>query len=393
MKYPNWHHGISIWIMIVTVNLLFAICTDSQQTTDKAHKEDSPSEILRCADIPVDSDNRTHKDLPSGPGLSAPYPGDDGIENHPDVVFFENFESGEIDDIAARWSEARNPEGKVISFSDEVPPGSAGRRSLVMTATRGENEGGHLYKAFEAGWDKIHLRFYTKFAGDHGYHHHFAALRGFINPLPYPIGGAGQLARDYFSVFIEPTGNEINTAPSVQHPPPGIWQFYNYWPEMRSWQSPDGVPDGRPNPYYGNSFQPGEAAVLSRGEWTAVELMVKLNTSPEMCDGELALWIDGNPVAYFAPGTPGGYWLQEHFRNDPDHPEAAPFEGFRWRNDMDVKINALWLLHFVSDGSFSSTEEFANSNPDYPVNTEKAMVWFDNVIMATGYIGTMKEIE
>jgi len=329
-------------------------------------------------------------EIPPGHGLAWLYPGDEGIENHPAVVFAENFETGDLDELEAKWGHMSNRDGKVMSFSSDVPEGSAGTRSLQMKATRGENAGGELYKTFDPGWDEIYLRFYTKFAEDHGNHHHFVALRGFADPLPYPMGGAGQRAENHFSVTIEPNINEINKPETIRHNPPGIWQFYAYWPEMRSWQTPEGEPDGRPNPYYGNSFQPLDAAVVPRGEWIAVEFMLKLNTTPDESNGEVALWINGEPVVEFKPGNPEGYWRNDRFRNDPGHPDAAPFEGFRWRHDMDVKVNVLRLQHYVSGTSFDRTQEFAENNPDYLINTDQATVWFDNVVMATEYIGPMR---
>ncbi len=341
------------------------------------------------AAVSCDSGN----EIPPGMGIAWLYPGDEGIGDHPSVVFAENFESGTLEDIAAKWGHMSNRDGKVMSFSSDTPEGSRGKRSLRVTATRNENAGGELYKTFDPGWDKIYLRFYTKFAADHGSHHHFVALRGFRDPLPYPTGGAGRRAENHFSVTIEPTMFEINAPATIHHDPPGIWQFYAYWPEMRSWQSLAGEPDGRPNPYYGNSFQPEAPAIVPRDKWIAVEIMVKLNSSADAYDGQIALWIDGEPVVRFAPGVPHGYWVGDRFRNDPGYGNAVPFEGFRWRHDMDVKINVLRLQHYVSETSFSRTGDFFERNPGFPVNMEKATVWFDNIVMATEYIGPVRQEE
>lgn len=329
--------------------------------------------------------------LPPGEGLAWQYPGDEGIENDPQVIFVENFEMGELEDLETKWGYMSNRDGKVLSFSEDIPSGSAGTRSIQMTATRGENEGGELYKTFDEGWDKVHLRFYTKFAEDHGNYHHFVSLRGAVDPLPYPVGGAGDRPENHFSVTIEPSTHEVNTPGVTRHAPPGIWSFYTYWPEMRSWQSPEGEPDGRPNPYYGNTYQSKDPVDVPRDEWVAIEFMVKLNSSPEETDGEIALWIDGEPVAHFAPGTPVGYKTADRFRIDSDHENSAPFEGFRWRHDMNVKTNVLRLQHYVSRSAFERTQEYADNNPDYLINTEQATVWFDNVVMAKEYIGTMRQ--
>jgi hypothetical protein len=160
-------------------------------------------------------------ELPSGHGIAWNYPGDEGIENHPSVVFADNFETGDIEDIRNRWGHMSNRDGKVMFFSDDVPEGSAGKRSLQMTATRGENVGGELYKTFEDGWDTIYLRFYTKFTEDHGFQGHFVALRGARDPLPYPVGGAGSRAENHFSVTIEPKTTEANKYPTTSHDPSG----------------------------------------------------------------------------------------------------------------------------------------------------------------------------
>jgi hypothetical protein len=323
-------------------------------------------------------------------GIALLFPGDDGIEADPRVVFSENFETGTMDDLRVRWGYMSNSNGEVMSFSDDVPENSSGTRSLQMTATKGKNAGGELYKTFAPGWDTIYLRFYTKFAIDHGSHHHFVALRGFKDPATAPSGGAGQLAENHLSVTIEPAMSEINKYPGTTHAPPGIWQFYAYWPEMRSWQTVEGKPDGRPNPYYGNPFQPVIPAVTPRGDWICIEVMLKMNSIATRKNGELALWIDGKPVVHFAMGIPSGYWMRDRFRNDPLHANSAPFEGFRWRHDMDVRVNVLRLQHYVSGTAFETTNTYSVNNPDYLLNNEEATVWFSNVVMATEYIGTIR---
>src|SRR5262249_23354419 len=99
--------------------------------------------------------------LPEGPGLAAKYPGDRGIEKDPNVVFAENFEAASLDEMVKRWEQAQNRE--IMSFSDDVPPGSGGKRSLLMTHVGGTNSGGHLYRRLPAGYDRLFVRFYVKF--------------------------------------------------------------------------------------------------------------------------------------------------------------------------------------------------------------------------------------
>jgi hypothetical protein len=137
------------------------------------------------------------------------------------------------------------------------------------------------------------------------------------------------------------------------------------WPEMRSWQTPEGMPDGRPNPLLWQFIPAAKPFVIPRGEWISVEFMLIMNTSPEASDGEVALWIDGEQVVHFAPGIPrkdtGEMTVSVMILAMPD---AVPFEGFRWRHDMDVKINVLRLQHYISGSSFNRTQAYSDNNPD-----------------------------
>ena len=69
---------------------------------------------------------------PEGSGLAAKYSGDAGIERNAAVIFTENFETGDFAEIVKRWGYTSIKNGEIQTFSGEVPPGSAGRRSLQM---------------------------------------------------------------------------------------------------------------------------------------------------------------------------------------------------------------------------------------------------------------------
>ena len=80
-------------------------------------------------------------------GLAAKYPGDLGIEKDPDVVFVEKFD-GTVDEVCSHWDQAAGRE--IMSKSDEVPPGSGLKQSLLLTrvagGTKGYTDGGNLYR-------------------------------------------------------------------------------------------------------------------------------------------------------------------------------------------------------------------------------------------------------
>lgn len=302
--------------------------------------------------------------LPEGPGLAARHANFHGLAAETNVLFAEDFESGGIVDLAKRWTEISNAKGQVIELSGDTPPGSRGRRSLQMTATLGENTGGHLYARLPREVETAFARFYVKFAEDTGYLHHFVTLGGYRPATAWPQGGAGERPRgdERVTVGIEPTGDY------GRYPAPGIWNFYAYWPEMK------GSADGR---FWGNSLKPVQSAVIPRGQWQCVEIMLKLNSTTAAHDGGLALWLDGRLAAHYRPGVPRGRWTGMGF--DLVESGGEPFEGFRWRTSSDLKINFFWLLDYVTE---SAPRQNGVANPP-----RVSRAWFDDIVVATEYIG------
>jgi len=264
-----------------------------------------------------------------GQGIAAKYPGDALIEKDPRVLLHEDFESGAFD--TQRWSEISNKAG-ALSFADDAPPDSAGTKSLLVTAKLGENTGGHLFRRFKPGVERMHGRFYVKFAPDCDYIHHFVHIVAENPPTPWPTGGAGlcPAGDKKFSTGLEPCGF------NAKLPPPGGWNFYTYWHRMK--KSGDGK-------FWGNSFAPATPHVPERGRWYCMEMRVQANTVGKD-DGRQAFWIDGRLV--------------------------GDFGGFEWRTAPDLKINAFWLMSYITDRWTK-----------HPVNR----VWFDDVVVATDYIG------
>ncbi len=350
--------------------------------------------------------------LPSGEGLAARYPGDIGIENDPSVFFVERFESASIESLSSKWTHILNRDGKVLSFTRDVPCGSpSGSSSIKMVATRvpGQVEsGGHLFTVFRPGYEEVYARYYAKFLDNHGCNSHFVQLAGAVNPPDYPIGTAGQRFDTEFCTGIEPdTLRSISTgfAPETSGDekrkkilPPGIWATYTYWPDMHSWQTREGKPDGRPKPYYGNHMPPEKYIPVERDKWICIEFRIKLNSHPDKSDGEQTFWINGELAGHWGPGYPKGYWEYDFFYPDPDNPESAPFEGFRWRAAKGelfhgTLINKFWLQHYITENCFAMNEKYARLNPDYPINTSSATVLFSHIVLATKYIGPMTPIK
>ncbi len=267
-----------------------------------------------------------------GDGLAAKYPGDVDIAKDPQVVLAETFESGDL----KQWTETT---GK----PEFVEDAHSGTKAIKFTAELGTKSGGHLWKMLKPGHETLHFRFYVKFPKDHEYVHHFVHMCGYNPATAWPQGGAGECpAGDKrFSTGIEPWGNW------GRHAAPGAWNFYSYWCEMK--KSGDGK-------YWGNSFAPEKPVQVERDTWICVEFAVKCNTVGKD-DGEQAFWIDGKCA---------GRW-----------------GGFRWRTDEALNVNGVWLLYYMTE---NAPKQNGVKDP-----RKKSAVMFDDIVVATEYIGPRKE--
>jgi len=292
--------------------------------------------LLLSTGVPIHQARAGEDALPSQASLPAPgpdkgglaslYPGDEGIERDPRVLFVDDFETGPLEEIAARWGNIVQRQN--FELVDDVHARSPGEQSVHIRT------GGHLF-THTRGVDTMYARFYVKFHEKMGYVHHFVHLVADRTPQPWPKGGAGETPPGdaKFSTGIEPTGRW------GKFPPPGVWNFYTYWHEMKSkWGS---VFNGRQDP-------------IEPGRWYCVEAMVQANSSPEKDDGVQAFWVDGELY--------------------------GRFDGFRWRTTDKLKLNSFWLL-------FYNTDQPARHNKDPRPESRVMEVWFDDVVIATEYVG------
>jgi len=284
-----------------------------------------------AADFAVPENHAAVKELPEGKGLAAAFVADAGTPTHADVIFADSFETG---NLGEGWDETGNKDGQVLSLVEPGAP-ELGRRCLRVEAHLGQDTGGGLTKWFEPA-GTLFIRFYTKFDRACDYVHHFVTLRankGLRGGDKWSgFGGAGLKpdGSERFSTAIEPWGDW------GRNPPPGRWNFYSYWHEMKP--SPDGK-------YWGNSFAVPSAPVIPRDRWICVEFMLKHNT-PGQPDGEHAFWIDGTLL---------GHW-----------------KGINWRKSTHLMANALTVESYITDRWTQN-----------PTN----VVFFDNVVIARRYIG------
>jgi len=261
-----------------------------------------------------------------GNGLAAKYPGDVGIGKDEAVIFVEDFESGDF----SRWDDTdpnAPPQVRLVTAKNLVHSGAGAAQLEVQP---GEGVGADLTKLFMLGHDRVYARYYTRFDPefDQGNLMHFAHLAALKDR--WQLGRSGQKpdGTDFFCTGLEPWRKW------GRNPAPGALGFYSYFVDMK----PD--PSG---PYYGNPFRPDSPPVLvKRGQWYCMEMMLKAN-APGRADGEQAFWIDGR--------------LKGHYT------------GIRWRTTDQLKVNCLWLLLYIHD------------------NKQVNRVWFDDVVVATEYVG------
>ena len=89
-------------------------------------------------------------------GIAAQHPGDVGIDRHKSVVFVENF-NDDLKSVKARWDSVKAE--KDLSLANDVPIGSAGKYSLLVTHLGGRGVGSHLYRRLRPGYKKLHYRY------------------------------------------------------------------------------------------------------------------------------------------------------------------------------------------------------------------------------------------
>lgn len=299
--------------------------------------------------------------LPEGHnGIASRYRGDEGIAADPAVIFVETFDEGSIDAIAGRWDTADGRD--IMTLSTDVPEGSADDASLLLTHKGGEGTGGQLYRRLLPGHDVVFARFYVKFDPDCAPIHHFGTqLGGFNPPTPWPQGGAGERpdGSKRFTTGVEPFGETWS------------WDFYTYWQGMHVHG------DGR---YWGTPFLSGvDGPPVERGRWICVEMMVKTNDPATDSNGEQAFWIDGRlwrvdgqVVSHIGQGFPKGRWTGGWWH--PDAAEQDAFEGFQWRSTADLAANYVWAYLYITKAPVGHISK----------------VWFDNIVVAGGYIGPIE---
>lgn len=238
-----------------------------------------------------------------------------------------------------RWFEVQGRADGRTRLVDGAGLAHGGRSALQITApaNAGKASGAALSAWLgDEGHDALHLRYWIRYAADYdqgNLNHTGGSLTGVAGTDKWRgMGGAGlrPAGDDHFSTLVDSWRDWQRVAA------PGFLHCYTYWMEMQ--QDRDGH-------YWGNMLgpEPERRFVPQRGEWTCVELRVAVNQVGK-ADGELAMWIDGE--------------LHLHY------------QGLRWRSSEAVRLKRAGVLCYVHAAERDNT------------------VWFDDVVVSTGYIGT-----
>jgi len=320
-------------------------------------------------------------DAGTGSTLSDRYPGDEGIDSDPSVLFHDDFEGG--------WGRWDGPTGdtRYLTILNDAATANAGSQYLqskVTTADLAEN----MYISasprvtFDRRVDEIWWRFYARFPVVAPNPHHWIRMAagnaswdrsGLANTVP----GGG----DGFWFDFDANNNDQ-------------FDFYVYWYKMRSGRCNDGsatpgcAGDQGTTYYYGNVFRPPEQTPFPRDAWFCVEIHAKANTVGNQ-DGELSFYIDDALVGDYRPGYPNGTWLRAQFHTDgctfSACTDPVPFEGFDFRADASVGFKAIYLDAYYERDS-SARKRQALEDRGLTVSDEQ-IIYYDDVVAATERIG------
>jgi len=276
-------------------------------------------------------------------GIAAKYPDDANIKSDPNVIFADDFESyASESQLWGNWSNIYQQQDVLIT----TDPANvfSGQRSLEMRVPAQTTEVGNaVEKHLNPTRDTVFVRVYTKFGA--GYNVSGSEHNGISMSAQYCCPGVPANGTNKFEVDVE-NSRDLTSAN------PGFTNSYVYYPEQRDLYGDHWFPNGTVLPFtntpgnWGPYFVPRPNFIPVLNRWYCYELMVKANT-PGLRDGRVAIWIDGTLI--------------------------ADFQNVRLRDVDTLKIDTVELDLYIK----------ANTVPTDSVK------WYDNVVIATSYIGPL----
>jgi hypothetical protein len=276
-------------------------------------------------------------------GIASKYPGDLNIQNHPDVIFTDNFESyTTASQLTSRWDGFYHPAYTKITM--EAGKVYSGLKALEFTLPQSTAEiSNAVVKNIAPTRDVLFVRVYTKF--DSTYNIPGSNHNGITISAKYPGPGIAPNGRNFFLFHLQ------NTMQGNAPTPPGYSDLYVYHPEQRSnwgdlWFPTGMILPNSPTPSsFGSYFVSRPNFIPLRNKWYCYELMVKANTAGQR-DGRAAFWIDGKLI--------------------------ADFQNLRMRDINTLKIDRVQLLLHAKTCAHLTRK------------------WYDNLVVAKSYIGPLQ---
>lgn len=283
--------------------------------------------------------------LPSGDsGIASRYVDDANINTDPAVLFFDGFESyTSTSQLISSGNWSAYYQASNTSITTTAANVFSGTRALQfqLPATSSEIANAvtkNLSSTYDTLFVRVYEKFQTGFAVPEGGHNGIRISAG-----TYPGPGIIPNGSNFFMAILQ-------NVPYYSESPPGYTASYTYHPEQRSQWGDLFYPDGKVLPYdrtpgnFGPYFVSRPNFIPQYDRWYCYEFMMQANT-PGQRDGRLAVWIDGILI--------------------------SDWQNMRFRDISGVKINHIELeLHGQTNSAL----------------TRK---WYDNVVIATSYIGPM----
>ena len=217
----------------------------------------------------------------------------------PTQLFADDWESGNL----SKWDESNSTTQAVIH---DAASAHAGSYFLRMTYGINGMDGQWLQKYFfTSGYTKMYVRYYVRFSTNWVGGTKLVSLRG--APLGNPYAGVGRAG-------ICPTGQDSFSANLVTDYAANDGfptKMYTYWQDM--WADPDGKCWGRYGATPSTLPYVSPMPAMTRGVWHKVEFTMKMNSAPDVADGEQRFWIDGVKYGEWKNirwGDPGAVNLQ-----------------------------------------------------------------------------------
>ena len=346
-----------------------------------------------------------------GSGIASRHPGDKNIASDPAVIFADGFESyTSPNQLTNNWDAAYHLAN--IRIATEPNNVFSGNKSLEFSLPISPDEvSNSAKKIINPTQDTVFIRAYTKF--DPGYQVTGSNHNGLGLSAQYP-GPGRRPPPDGTGFFLFLLQN--NVLGRIGESAPGFAALYSYWPRQRSafgdhWY-PTGfvVPfdsgigeDGQPIGNRGDwlafpsrypDFEPMVNFLPQRDRWYCYELMVQANT-PGQNNGEVKFWIDGTLVGDFPDlNVRSISTLKIDEAGIGLHAQHSERINKKWYDNVVIATQYIGPMVSAATARAAVSDFNTDSHPDYVlynVNTRQTAIWYlnNNVFISGAYGPTL----